>query len=192
MQLHPHFLFNTLNGIVGLVRDNKNEAAVSMLVGLSDLLRHALEHSDEQEVELKDELSFTRLYLKIQQMRFSDRLQIDFDIDPPVMKAMVPNLLLQPLLENALRHGIGRSTEAGWIRISAKREKGSLLITVSDNGAGLPSNWQLKTSSGIGLANTAARLQQLYGENHRFDIHNRDGGGVEVEVVIPTRSSVEG
>jgi two-component system LytT family sensor kinase len=192
MQLHPHFLFNTLNGIVGLVRDNKNEAAVSMLVGLSDLLRHALEHSDEQEVELKDELSFTRLYLKIQQMRFSDRLQIDFDIDPPVMKAMVPNLLLQPLLENALRHGIGRSTEAGWIRISAKRENGSLLITVSDNGAGLPSNWQLKTSSGIGLANTAARLQQLYGENHRFDIHNRDGGGVEVEVVIPTRSSVEG
>jgi two-component system LytT family sensor kinase len=191
MQLHPHFLFNTLNGIVGLVRDNKNEAAVSMLVGLSDLLRHALEHSDEQEVELKDELSFTELYLKIQQMRFSDRLQIDFDIDPSLMNAMVPNLLLQPLLENALRHGIGRSTEAGWIRISAKRENGSLLITVSDNGAGLPSNWQMKTSSGIGLANTAARLQQLYGENHRFDIHNRDKGGVEVEVVIPTRSNLE-
>ena len=191
MQLHPHFLFNTLNGIVGLVRDNKNEAAVSMLVGLSDLLRHALEHSDEQEVELKDELSFTELYLKIQQMRFSDRLQIDFDIDPSLMNAMVPNLLLQPLLENALRHGIGRSTEAGWIRISAKRENGSLLITVSDNGAGLPSNWQMKTSSGIGLANTAARLQQHYGENHRFDIHNRDKGGVEVEVVIPTRSNLE-
>jgi len=191
MQLHPHFLFNTLNGIVGLVRDNKNEAAVSMLVGLSDLLRHALEHSDEQEVELKDELSFTELYLKIQQMRFSDRLQIDFDIDPSLMNAMVPNLLLQPLLENALRHGIGRSTEAGWIRISAKRENGSLLITVSDNGAGLPSNWQMKTSSGIGLANTAARLQQLYGENHRFDIHNREKGGVVVEVVIPTRSNLE-
>jgi len=190
MQLHPHFLFNTLNGIVGLVRDNKNEAAVSMLVGLSDLLRHALEHSDEQEVELKDELSFTELYLKIQQMRFSDRLQINFDIDQPLMKAMVPNLLLQPLLENALRHGIGRSTEAGWIRISAKRENGSLLITVSDNGAGLPSNWQLKTSSGIGLANTAARLQQLYGENHRFDIHNRNEGGVVVEVVIPVRSAM--
>jgi len=98
---------------------------------------------------------------------------------------------LQPLLENALRHGIGRSTEAGWIRISAKRENGSLLITVSDNGAGLPSNWQMKTSSGIGLANTAARLQQLYGENHRFDIHNREKGGVVVEVVIPTRSNLE-
>jgi uncharacterized membrane-anchored protein YhcB (DUF1043 family) len=108
MQLHPHFLFNTLNGIVGLVRDHKNDAAVSMLVGLSDLLRHALEHSDRQEVELNEEINFIKLYLSIQQMRFSDRLQVDFDIDPATSKALVPNLLLQPLLENALRHGIGR------------------------------------------------------------------------------------
>ena len=188
MQLQPHFLFNTLNGIVGLVRDNKNDTAVSMLVGLSDLLRHALEYSDQQEVELKEELSFTKLYLNIQQMRFSDRLQIDLDIEPTTSKALVPNLLLQPLLENALRHGIGRSADAGWLCIAAKRENGSLLITVSDNGAGLPHDWQLKSSNGIGLANTAARLQQLYGERHRFDIHNRDGGGVEVEIVIPFKN----
>jgi len=187
MQLQPHFLFNTLNGIVGLVRDQKNETAVNMLVGLSDLLRHALEYSDQQEVELKEELSFTKLYLNIQQMRFSDRLQIDLDIDPATSKALVPNLLLQPLLENALRHGIGRSAKAGWLGISAKRENGSLLLTVSDNGAGLPRDWQLKSSNGIGLANTAARLQQLYGEQHRFDIHNRDGGGVEVEIVLPLK-----
>jgi len=187
MQLHPHFLFNTLNGIVSLVRDHKNDAAVSMLVGLSDLLRHALEHSDRQEVELNEEINFIKLYLSIQQMRFSDRLQVDFDIDPATSKALVPNLLLQPLLENALRHGIGRSADAGAIRVSSKRENGSLLITVSDNGAGLRHDWQLKTGSGIGLANTAARLQQLYGENHRFDIHNRDGGGVEVEIVMPMR-----
>jgi len=187
MQLHPHFLFNTLNGIVGLVRDHKNDAAVSMLVGLSDLLRHALEHSDRQEVELNEEINFIKLYLSIQQMRFSDRLQVDFDIDPATSKALVPNLLLQPLLENALRHGIGRSADAGAIRVSSKRENGSLLITVSDNGAGLRHDWQLKTGSGIGLANTAARLQQLYGENHRFDIHNRDSGGVEVEIVMPLR-----
>lgn len=191
MQLHPHFLFNTLNGIVGLVRDNKNEAAVNMLVGLSDLLRHALEHSDQQEVELKEELGFTKVYLNIQQMRFSDRLKVDFDVEPSVMRAMVPNLLLQPLLENALRHGLARSVEAGWINISAKPQNGSLLITVSDNGAGLPHNWQLKSSTGIGLANTAARLQQLYGEHHRFDIHNRDEGGVEVEVVIPFKKAVQ-
>jgi len=100
---------------------------------------------------------------------------------------MVPNLLLQPLLENALRHGLARSVEAGWVGIDAKRQNDSLLITVSDNGAGLPDHWQLKSSTGIGLANTAARLQQLYGEHHRFDIHNRDEGGVEVEVVIPYR-----
>jgi LytS/YehU family sensor histidine kinase len=187
MQLHPHFLFNTLNGIVGLVRDNNNQAAVTMLVGLSDLLRHALEHSGQQEVELKEELNFIKLYLSIQQMRFSDRLQIEFDIDPSTSKALVPNLLLQPLLENALRHGIGRSTEAGSIRISSAKENGRLSIVVADNGAGLPNNWQLKTSSGIGLANTIARLQQLYGENHRFDIRNRDEGGVEVEIVIPLK-----
>ena len=156
MQLHPHFLFNTLNGIVSLVRDHKNDAAVSMLVGLSDLLRHALEHSDRQEVELNEEINFIKLYLSIQQMRFSDRLQVDFDIDPATSKALVPNLLLQPLLENALRHGIGRSADAGAIRVSSKRENGSLLITVSDNGAGLRHDWQLKTGSGIGLANRLA------------------------------------
>jgi len=190
MQLHPHFLFNTLNGIVGLVRDKKNETAVNMLVGLSDLLRHALEHSDRQEVELKEELSFIKLYLNIQQMRFSDRLQIDFDIEQSTLKALVPNLLLQPLVENAIRHGIGGSTDEGSIKICSHRENGSMLITVSDNGAGLPSNWQLKSSTGIGLANTAARLQQLYGENHRFDIHNGDANGVAVEIVIPMRTSV--
>jgi len=187
MQLHPHFLFNTLNGIVGLVRDNNNQAAVTMLVGLSDLLRHALEHSDRQEVELKEELNFIKLYLNIQQMRFSDRLQVEFDIDPSTTQALVPNLLLQPLLENALKHGIGRSAEVGSIRIAATKDDGRLSITVSDNGAGLPKNWQLKTSSGIGLANTIARLQQLYGDNHRFNIRNRDEGGVEVEIGIPLR-----
>ena len=119
MQLHPHFLFNTLNSIVGLVRDNKNSAAVSMLVGLSDLLRHALEHSAQHEVELREELNFIKLYLKIQEMRFSDRLQIEFDIDPATTKALVPNLILQPLTENALRHGIGRSADSGVVGISS-------------------------------------------------------------------------
>jgi two-component system, LytTR family, sensor kinase len=187
MQLHPHFLFNTLNGIVGLVRDNKNQAAVSMLVGLSDLLRHALEHSSKQEVELREELNFVKLYLNIQEMRFSDRLQIEFDIDPATAKAMVPNLILQPLAENALRHGIGGSTATGLVGISSLAQDGHLRLTVYDNGAGLPDNWQLKGSAGIGLANTAARLQQLYNDNHEFDIRNRDGGGVEVVIVIPFR-----
>jgi two-component system LytT family sensor kinase len=189
MQLHPHFLFNTLNGIVGLVRDNKNQAAVSMLVGLSDLLRHALEHSSKQEVELKEELGFIKLYLNIQEMRFSDRLQIEFDIDPATTKAMVPNLILQPLAENALRHGIGRSSGPGLVGITSLVEDGHLRLTVYDNGAGLPDDWQLKGSKGIGLANTAARLQQLYNDNHQFDIRNRDGAGVEVVILMPLRTS---
>jgi hypothetical protein len=189
MQLHPHFLFNTLNNIVGLVRDNKNHAAVSMLVGLSDLLRHTLEHSSRQEVELREELNFIKLYLSIQEMRFSDRLEIEFNIDPATTKALVPNLILQPLTENALRHGIARSAASGLVGISSAAENGHLRLTVYDNGAGLPDDWQLKGSAGIGLANTAARLQQLYDDNHQFDIRNRDGGGVEVVIVMPLRTS---
>ena len=188
-QLHPHFLFNTLNNIVGLVRDNKNQAAVSMLVGLSDLLRHTLEHSSRHEVELREEINFIKLYLTIQEMRFSDRLAIEFNIDPATTKAMVPNLILQPLTENALRHGIGRSAESGLVGISAAAEDDRLRLTVYDNGAGLPENWQLNGSAGIGLANTAARLQQLYDDDHEFDIRNRDGGGVEVVIVMPLRTS---
>ena len=189
MQLHPHFLFNTLNSIVGLVRDNKNAAAVSMLVGLSDLLRHALDHSASHEVELREELNFIRLYLKIQEMRFSDRLQIEFDIDPATTKALVPNLILQPLTENALRHGIARSADSGLVGISSAITDGHLRLSVYDNGAGLPDDWQMKGSTGIGLANTAARLQQLYDDNHQFDIRNRDTGGVEVVIMMPMRTA---
>jgi two-component system, LytTR family, sensor kinase len=187
MQLHPHFLFNTLNGIVGLVRDNKNQAAVNMLVGLSDLLRHTLDHSSRQEVELGEELNFIKLYLSIQEMRFSDRLRIELDIDPATARAMVPNLILQPLTENALRHGIARNAAAGLVGISSAVENGNLRLMVYDNGAGLRDGWQLEGSAGIGLANTAARLQQLYDDNHQFDIRNRAGGGVEVIIVMPLR-----
>lgn len=191
MQLHPHFLFNTLNGIVGLVRDNNNQAAINMLVGLSDLLRHALESSEQQEVKLDEELNFIKLYLRIQQMRFSDRLHIEMDIQPNTTQALVPNLILQPLAENALRHGFGSSVASGVIGITSERQNGQLKLTVFDNGAGLPNHWQLQSSSGIGLANTAARLQQLYNGNHRLDIRNRPEGGVEVLVMIPFRTENE-
>ncbi len=188
MQLHPHFLFNTLNSIVGLVRDNRNQSAVSMLVGLSDLLRHTLEHSSRHEVELREEINFIKLYLSMQEMRFSDRLHINFNIDPATTRALVPNLILQPLTENALQHGIGRSTDSGLVGISSALEDRHLRLTVYDDGAGLPDDWQLKGSAGIGLANTVARLQQLYDDDHQFDVRNRDGGGVEVVIVIPLRT----
>ena len=189
MQLHPHFLFNTLNSIVGLVRDNKNNAAVNMLVGLSDLLRHTLEHSSRHEVELREEINFIKLYLGIQEIRFSDRLRIELDIDPRTTKALVPNLILQPLTENALRHGIARSANSGLIGIRSAVTDGHLRLTVYDEGAGLPDDWQLKGSVGIGLANTIARLQQLYDDDQQFDIRNRAEGGVEVVIVMPLRMS---
>ena len=191
MQLHPHFLFNTLNGIVGLVRDNKNQTAISMLVGLSDLLRHTLEHSSKQEIELRHEINFIKLYLSIQQMRFSDRLRIQYDIHPGTMRAMVPNLILQPLTENALRHGIARSADSGTVGISSALENGHVRLTIYDDGAGLPDDWQMKGSAGIGLANTAARLQQLYDDDHQFDIRNRPAGGVEVTIVVPLRTATQ-
>jgi LytS/YehU family sensor histidine kinase len=160
-----------------------------MLVGLGDLLRHTLEHSSRQEVELREELNFIKLYLTIQEMRFSDRLRIELDIDPATQRALVPNLILQPLTENALRHGIAPLAEPGVVGISSAIENGNLRLTVYDNGAGLREGWQLEGSAGIGLANTAARLQQLYDDNHQFDIRNRDGGGVEVIIVMPLKVS---
>jgi LytS/YehU family sensor histidine kinase len=110
-------------------------------------------------------------------------------IDPATMKALVPNLILQPLTENAIRHGISRSADAGLVGINSAVEDGHLRLTVYDNGAGLPTDWQLKGSAGIGLANTAARLQQLYDDDHEFDIRNRDGGGVEVVIRMPLKTS---
>jgi LytS/YehU family sensor histidine kinase len=156
---------------------------------LSDLLRHTLDHSARHEVELREELNFIKLYLSIQEMRFSDRLEIEFDIDPTTTREMVPNLILQPLTENALRHGISRSADSGLVGISSAVEDGHLRLMVYDNGAGLPDDWQMKGSTGIGLANTLARLQQLYDDDHQFDIRNRDGGGVEVVILMPLRTS---
>jgi LytS/YehU family sensor histidine kinase len=124
-------------------------------------------------------------------MRFSDRLHIEMDIQPNTTQALVPNLILQPLAENALRHGFGSSVASGVIGITSERQNGQLKLTVFDNGAGLPKHWQLQSSSGIGLANTAARLQQLYNGNHRLDIRNRAEGGVEVLVMIPFRTENE-
>ncbi len=187
MQLHPHFLFNTLNGIVGLVRDQQNHAAVEMLVGLSELLRHALEHSAEQEVELSEELNFVKLYLHIQQTRFPDRLAIRIEVPNELMTALVPNLLLQPLAENAINHGIAPRVSSGIVGIKVARENTTLCLQVYDNGAGLSRDWELSSGRGIGLANTISRLQQLYGEAQRFDIRNRPEGGVEVIITIPLR-----
>jgi len=187
MQLHPHFLFNTLHTIAGLVRSNEKAPAVNMIAGLSQLLRHALENADEQEVPLREELKFTELYLDIQQARFSDRLTVRMEIAPETLDALVPNLILQPLVENAIRHGISLDDSAGVIAINAYCDDRMLHISVCDDGPGLQSGWRMEESEGIGLANTSERLKHLYGTAHRFDLRNGVNGGMTVAIAIPLR-----
>jgi len=189
MQLHPHFLFNTLHTIAGLVRTNEKGQAVNMISGLSDLLRHALESADEQQVALKDEVKFIELYLDIQRVRFSDRLSVQIDIAPDTRNALVPNLVLQPLVENAISHGISLKNSSGLLSIKSYCENGSVRLIVSDDGPGLPSDWSLEKSEGIGLANTNARLKHLYGNKYRFELSNGKHGGTTASITIPFQTS---
>ena len=184
MQIHPHFLFNTLNAISTLIRKDP-DASDRMLTHLSDLLRITLDNAGEQEVPLEKELELLEPYLEIEKTRFSDRLVIAIDIEPEVKSAKVPNLLLQPLVENAIKHGIGPRSSGGRIEISAKKENGRLLIEIRDDGLGIPGDSQKKLKEGIGISNTRARLKQLYGDNFKFSIHNRRDSGVLVEISIP-------
>jgi two-component sensor histidine kinase len=188
MQLHPHFLFNTLNAIVVLVRKSSNEEAVRMLTGLSELLRHALENIATQEVLLKDEIEFLERYLEIEQVRYNDRLKVELKIDKETLDALVPNLILQPLVENAIRHGIGKRSTAGRLEVSARRENGRLHLEVRDDGPGLPVEWSKTVGKGIGLTNTRARLEQLYGNAQEFRLSNAEGGGTIATLLIPFQS----
>jgi two-component system LytT family sensor kinase len=191
MQLHPHFLFNTLHTIAGLVRSNERRPAVNMIAGLSDLLRHALDSADEQEVPLREEVKFIELYLDIQKVRFSDRLAVRIEMAPETLDALVPNLILQPLVENAIQHGIALDDAAGVIVIEAYRNEDLLHIRVCDDGPGLQSGWRMEESVGIGLANTSERLKHLYGAGHRFDLRNGAHGGMTAAISIPFRVGYE-
>jgi sensor histidine kinase YesM len=152
-------------------------------------LRHALESADEQEVPLREEVKFIELYLDIQQVRFSDRLTVRMEIAPETLDALVPNLILQPLVENAIRHGISPKDSAGSIIINTYRDDGMLIIRVCDDGPGLQSGWRMEESEGIGLANTSERLKHLYGTEHRFDLGNGATGGMIATIAIPFRLS---
>ena len=186
-QLHPHFLFNTLNAIVVLVRKSSNKEAVNMLNGLSALLRHSLEYLDTQEVSLKDELEFLSLYLDIEQVRFNDRLQVRMEVERDTLDAQIPSLIMQPLVENAIRHGIGKRSAAGILEINARRENGRLRLQVRDDGPGLAVNGGKPIAGQIGIANTRARLRQLYGEAQTFELCNANDGGAVATLTIPLR-----
>ena len=188
MQLHPHFLFNTLHAVSTLMHKDV-EAADRTIARLSDLLRMTLENAGVQEVPLKQELEFLQPYLEIEQIRFPDRLRVKTDIDPLALDALVPNLILQPLVENAIRHGIALSPTAGRIEIRARRAGDSVEIHVRDDGPGLPAGPPEGLKEGLGLANTRARLEQLYGPAQRFEVANAPEGGWVVAMTIPFRTA---
>jgi signal transduction histidine kinase len=183
-QLQPHFLFNTLNTISALMRRDV-EAADSMIAKLSDLMRLSLEQVGVQEVALKQELDFLSKYLEIEQTRFRDRLTVVFDVEPDTLDALVPNLVLQPLVENAIKHGIGPRPTPGRIDIRSRRAGRMLELEVRDDGVGLSAARLTDFNRGVGLANTRSRLQHLYGSSHRFEFRQPLGGGLSVLMVFP-------
>jgi two-component system LytT family sensor kinase len=190
MQLNPHFLFNTLHTILAQVRKDP-QAAESMISLLSDLFRKTLETSDLQEVPLKDELDLLEIFLEIQQNRFKDRLKVRWAIDPETLDLPVPNLILQPIVENAVRHGIATQTQIGAISISSEIGNGTLIIRVQDSGPGFSGDREDLFASGFGLRNCRDRLDRLYGKDYRLTLDNAPQGGALVSLEIPLRSHSE-
>lgn len=188
MQIHPHFLFNTLNSIAALLHKDV-EAADRMIARLGDFLRLTLKRSDAELVEFDQELEFLKCYLDIEHIRFKDRLTVKMDIDPRALTAIVPNLILQPIVENAVRHGVARQPNEGLITIRARCQNGRLIMKVEDNGPGLKPN---ANGLGIGLSNTRARLEQFYGRDFSFQIANSTERGATVTLDVPAFVKIEG
>ena len=183
-QMEPHFMFNTLHSITGLVRDRENEAAVNMIVGLSEFLRRGLEDSHRSQVSLGEELEYLQRYLELQKLRFGDRLQVIIDVPPDLSEARVPSLLLQPLVENAIKHGIAKRAAGGTIRISGVRMYGTLSLCIYNDAPDSPFDW-IAPRTGVGLSNLRARLTILHGDATQLELKPTDTGGVEVTVQMP-------
>lgn len=181
MQLQPHFLFNTLNTISVLMKEDV-QLADQLLLRLSDLLRLSLKSTENHEVTLRDELEFLRNYLEIEQTRFQDRLTVRYEIDEQAFDAQVPNLILQPLVENAIRHAVAPKPGKSTVEIRAARRNGKVELQVRDDGPGLPA---VTNGNGIGLSNTRARLDKLYGSAHTFELSPANGHGLQVTVTLP-------
>ena len=187
-QLNPHFLFNSLHSISALVHKDA-EAAERMISRLGELLRAALDNTPLQEVPLRLELQFLQRYLELEQIRFGDRLTVEIQAAPEALEARVPNLILQPLVENAIRHGIEPHARPGLVRLLASRQAGQLTLEVHDNGGGLASPSPV---DGVGLSNTRARLRTLYGQAHTLELRNPPEGGLLVRLTIPFQPAANG
>ncbi len=181
-QLKPHFLFNTLNGIASLMHTDV-DAADRMLVRLSELLRITMSHTGAPQTTLREEVAFLERYLDIEKIRFRNRLDVLIAVDDDAIDAQVPSLILQPMVENAMRHGVEPHARMGRIELRGARHGGNLVLTVTDNGAGIPPEGPKR--EGIGVANTRARLAELYGDRQKFELVNRPEGGLCVRITIP-------
>ena len=185
-QLEPHFMFNTLNSIAGLVRDHRNDTAVSMIVGLSEFLRRSSEDSHRSQVTLAEEVEYLQRYVDIQQVRFGERLRFTVDIPAELREAQVPSLLLQPLVENAIKHGIAQRVAGGNIRVTGARRDGGLCVSVYNDGPAFADDWQ---THGTGLANLRTRLQILHGAAAALQMKRAAADGVEVIVTLPLKEA---
>jgi LytS/YehU family sensor histidine kinase len=185
MQLHPHFLFNTLNSISVLVLKNENRDAVKMINRLSELLRRSLDNIKTQVVTLEDEIEFTRRYLEIEHIRFKDRLEVEWEIDSQALIAEVPNLILQPLVENAMRHAVDSNSGNSRIQIAARLQSGQVLMEVRDDGKNPEKISGQNGADGLGLKNTRERLAELYGEDYSFSLSRRAGDWTVAQILIP-------
>jgi LytS/YehU family sensor histidine kinase len=191
-QLDPHFLFNALNTIAMLVRRQANQDALRGIVSLSELLRRSLAEQSALLVPLRSELPLLESYVAIEQLRFRDRLHVHVGVAPDTLDALVPGLLIQPLLENAIKHGIARRSDAGTVEVRSRRDADMLVLEVMDDGPGFPAGWDPGTSGGIGLANTRERLERLFDGTHQFEAHNGPGGGAVVTIRIPFQTTTVG
>ncbi len=189
-QLNPHFLFNTLNAISTLILESETRTANLMVNRLSNFLRYSLDSDPMQKVTLAQEVIALKLYLEIEQVRFEDRLQLDFEIEPAAEKALIPSLILQPLVENAIKYAIAQSEEGGTIRLNARVFAGEVRPEVADDGPGIadPHHPQ-STSGGVGLTNTRDRLREMYGDDHNFALENLSPGGLKVCIRIPCETA---
>jgi two-component system, LytTR family, sensor kinase len=185
-QLQPHFLFNSLNAIMALVRDQDTSGAIRALGLLSDLLRTTLQSGPTHEIQLRAELAFIRQYLAMEQLRFGDRLHVDYAIADDLLEQLVPTFILQPLVENALRHGVTRTRQGGRIEIAASSTADRITLTVRDDGKGLPTGWQDGAADGVGIANTRSRLTRMYGPNAQLTIAPAPtSSGVVATITLP-------
>lgn len=188
-KLHPHFLFNTLNTISAHV-EREPRTARRLLEQLGELLRLSLAHAEDQEIPLAQEVAFIERYLELQKARLDDRLEVIVNVEADVLDALVPTFILQPLVENAIRHGTAMSVEQGVLEVRAWRTNGQLHLRVQDDGPGLPAGWDAKASGGIGISNTRERLRQMYGDrNQKFEISSDVDRGVRVDLSFPFRDS---